>query len=111
MSGAGPFTVFAPTDDAFAGLLTELGVTKPALLANTALLTKVLTYPVVSARVLKADVPLNTAIATVQGETFTVNSTLSIIGQRGRGSTVIGTDVLTTNGVIHVIDKVIRPKP
>ncbi len=111
LSGTGPFTVFAPTNDAFAGLLTELGVTKAALLANTALLTKVLTYHVVSGRVLKADVPLNTAIATVQGETFTVNSSLSIIDQRGRASKLTATDVLTSNGVIHVIDKVILPKP
>ena len=111
LSGAGPFTVFAPTNDAFAGLLAELGVTKAALLANTALLTKVLTYHVVSGRVLKADVPLNTAIATVQGETLTVNSSLSIIDQRGRASELTATDVLTSNGVIHVIDKVILPKP
>ncbi|MCO4094995.1 MAG: fasciclin domain-containing protein, partial [Acidovorax sp.] len=71
LQGAGPFTVFAPTNAAFAALLTELGVTKQALLANTALLTSVLTYHVVPGRVLKADVPVNTAITTVQGQTFT----------------------------------------
>ena len=111
LSGTGPFTVFAPTNDAFAALLTELVLTKAALLANTALLTKVLTYHVVAGRVLKADVPLNTAITTVQGETLTVNSSLAIVDQRGRTSKIIGTDVLTTNGVIHVIDKVILPRP
>ena len=111
LSGTGPFTVFAPTNTAFANLLTELGVTKAALLADTALLTKVLTYHVVSGRVLKAEVPLNTAITTVQGDTLSVGSNLAITDQRGRTSNIIGTDVLTTNGVIHVIDKVILPKP
>ena len=111
LSGTGPFTVFAPTDTAFANLLTELGVTKAALLANTALLTKVLTYHVVSGRVLKAEVPLNTAIVTVQGDTLSVGSNLAITDQRGRTSNITGTDLLTSNGVIHVIDKVILPKP
>ena len=111
LSGTGPFTVFAPTNTAFANLLTELGVTKAALLADTALLTKVLTYHVVAGRVLKADVPLNTPIKTVQGDTLTVGSTLAITDQRGRTSNITGTDVLTSNGVIHVIDKVILPKP
>ena len=111
LSGTGPFTVFAPTDTAFANLLTELGVTKAALLANTALLTKVLTYHVVSGRVLKAEVPLNTAIVTVQGDTLSVGSNLAITDQRGRTSNITGTDLLTSNGAIHVIDKVILPKP
>jgi uncharacterized surface protein with fasciclin (FAS1) repeats len=111
LSGTGPFTVFAPTNDAFAALLTELGVSKAGLLANTALLDKVLKYHVLSARVLKADVPVGTAITTVQGETFTVDATLAITDQRARKANITGTDVLTSNGVIHVIDKVILPKP
>jgi uncharacterized surface protein with fasciclin (FAS1) repeats len=111
LSGAGPFTVFAPTNDAFAAALTELRLTKAQLLANTQLLTTVLTYHVVAGRVLKADVPVGTAIATVQGETFTVDNTLAITDQRARKANITGTDVLTSNGVIHVIDKVILPKP
>ena len=111
LSGAGPFTVFAPTDTAFAALLTELGVTKAQLLANTALLTAVLTYHVVPGRVLKADVPVGAPITTVQGETFTVSSALVITDQRARTSAITATDVLTSNGVIHVIDKVILPRP
>ncbi len=111
LSGAGPFTVFAPTNAAFAGLLEELGVTKEALLADKALLTKVLTYHVVAGRVLKADVPVGVAIGTVQGDTFTVGSTLAITDQRQRSANIVATDVLTTNGVIHVIDKVILPSP
>lgn len=110
LQGTGPFTVFAPTNAAFAALLAELGVTKEALLANTALLTSVLTYHVVPARVLKAEVPVNTAIATVQGQTFTVNSNLVITDQNQRTSNIVAADVFTSNGVIHVLDKVILPK-
>lgn len=110
LQGAGPFTVFAPTNAAFAALLTELGVTKEALLANKALLTQVLTYHVVPARVLKAEVPVNTAITTVQGQTFTINSSLVITDQNMRTSSIVATDVFTSNGVIHVVDKVILPK-
>ena len=111
LSGAGPFTVFAPTNAAFAALLTELGVTKAQLLADTALLTKVLTYHVVPARVLKADVPVGAAIATLEGGTFTVSPALAITDARARTANIVATDVLTSNGVIHVIDKVILPAP
>ncbi|WP_291516142.1 fasciclin domain-containing protein [Acidovorax sp.] len=110
LQGTGPFTVFAPTNAAFAALLTELGVTKQALLANTALLTSVLTYHVVPGRVLKADVPVNTAITTVQGQTFTINASLAITDSRGRQSSIVATDVFTSNGVIHVVDKVLLPR-
>ena len=109
LSGAGPFTVFAPTNDAFAALLTELGLSKAQLLANTALLTQVLTYHVLTSRVLKADVPVAAPITTLQGQTFTVDSSLAITDRRGRKAAITGTDVLTSNGVIHVIDKVILP--
>lgn len=111
LSGAGPFTVFAPTNDAFAALLAELGISKQALLADTALLTQVLTYHVIPSRVLKADVPVGVAVATLQGQTLTVDATLAITDQRGRKAAITGTDVLASNGVIHVIDKVILPRP
>ena len=75
--------MFAPTNDAFAALLTELGLTKAQLLADSALLDKVLKYHVVPGRVLKAGVPLGTPITTVQGETFSVNASLAITDQRG----------------------------
>ena len=110
LQGAGPFTVLAPTNAAFAALLTELGVSKAALLADTALLTKVLTYHVVPARVLKAELPVNTAIATVQGQSFTVNASLVITDQTLRTSGLAATDVLTSNGVIHVVDRVLLPR-
>jgi uncharacterized surface protein with fasciclin (FAS1) repeats len=111
LSGVGPFTVFAPTDAAFGALLTELNVTKAQLLADTALLTKVLTYHVVPGRILKAGVPVGAPITTVQGETFTVNASLAITDQRARSANITATDVLASNGVIHVIDKVILPAP
>ncbi|RZL40109.1 MAG: fasciclin domain-containing protein [Rubrivivax sp.] len=111
LSGTGPFTVFAPTNAAFAKLLTELGVTKAQLLADKALLTQVLTYHVVPGRVLKADVPVGTPITTVQGGTFTVDGTLAITDRRGRKAAITATDVLARNGVIHVIDTVILPAP
>ncbi|WP_395703254.1 fasciclin domain-containing protein [Aquabacterium sp.] len=111
LSGPGPFTVFAPTDAAFADLLTELGLTKDQLLANTALLTKVLTYHVVPGRVLKAQVPVGTPITTVEGETFSVSPALAITDRRGRTANIKSTDVLASNGVIHVIDRVILPAP
>jgi uncharacterized surface protein with fasciclin (FAS1) repeats len=111
LSGAGPFTVFAPSNDAFTALLAELNISKAALLADTALLTKVLTYHVLAGRVLKADVLVNTPITTVQGGTIRVSSTFVITDQRGRSSNITATDVLTSNGVIHVIDKVLLPAP
>lgn len=109
LSGTGPFTLFAPTDAAFAALLTELGITKEELLADTELLTQVLTYHVVPGLVLKAQVPVGTPITTVEGGTFTVNSSLAITDESGRVSNITQTDVLASNGVIHVIDKVLLP--
>jgi uncharacterized surface protein with fasciclin (FAS1) repeats len=111
LSGTGPFTVFAPTDAAFAALLTELGVSKAQLLANTALLTKVLTYHVVPSRVLKAQVPVGSPITTVEGESFSVSAALAITDRRSRVANIVTTDVLASNGVIHVVDKVLLPAP
>ncbi|MBO9514906.1 MAG: fasciclin domain-containing protein [Variovorax sp.] len=109
LQGPGPFTVFAPSNDAFAALLSELGITKDALLADKALLTKVLTYHVLPRRVLKAEIPLNAPIATVQGQGITINGSLQIIDQRGRSSGISATDIFNTNGVVHLIDKVLLP--
>jgi uncharacterized surface protein with fasciclin (FAS1) repeats len=111
LSGPGPFTVFAPTNAAFAALLTELGVSKADLLANKPLLTKVLTYHVLGARVLKADVVPGAQPNTVQGENFSISAALVITDKRARTSNIVATDVLTSNGVIHVIDRVILPAP
>lgn len=109
LSGPGPFTVFAPTDAAFASLLAELNASKSQLLANKPLLVQVLTYHVVAGRVLKADVPVGAPITTVETGTFTVDASLKITDGRGRKAGIAATDVFATNGVIHVIDKVILP--
>jgi len=111
LSAAGPFTVFAPTNDAFAALLDELQLTKAQLLANTTLLGAVLGYHVLPARVLKADVVPGVQPATLQGETFSIGATLTITDQRARTAGIAATDVLASNGVIHVIDRVILPAP
>jgi uncharacterized surface protein with fasciclin (FAS1) repeats len=111
LSGPGPFTVFAPTNAAFAALLTELGISKADLLANKPLLTAVLTYHAIGARVLKADVVPGAQPNTVQGENFSISAALAITDKRARTSNIVATDVLTSNGVIHVIDRVILPAP
>lgn len=110
LSGPGPFTVFAPTNDAFEALLRELNVSKAALLADKALLTKVLTYHVVPAQVLSSGIPFGQPVASVQGQTFTIGRDLRITDANGRKSKIVATDVAATNGVVHVIDHVIRPK-
>ena len=114
LSSAGPFTVFAPTNAAFAALLQELHVTKAQLLADKALLTTVLTYHVLPAKVLAKDVTDGLKATTVQGQQFTLNragSALHILDARHRGASVVATDVQAVNGVIHVIDRVLLPKP
>jgi len=110
LNGSGPFTVFAPTNAAFAAALTELGLSKAQLLASP-LLGDILSYHVVSGRVLKADVPVGVDIATVlaETETFRISNALAITDEAGRVSNITATDVLTSNGVIHVIDQVILP--
>ncbi|MFO1250463.1 MAG: fasciclin domain-containing protein [Inhella sp.] len=110
LSGTGPFTVFAPTNAAFAALLTELGMTKEQLFANKALLSQVLRYHVVPGRVLKAEVPIGAAIATAQGESLSIAANLEVTDRNGRKARITGTDVLASNGVIHVLDRVILPK-
>lgn len=109
LSGPGPFTVFAPTNAAFAALLAELGVTKEQLFANEALLSAVLQYHVVPARVFEAEVPIDQDITSAMGASFQIGADLAITDGRGRSSTIVATDVMATNGVIHVIDKVILP--
>ncbi len=111
LKGTGPLTVFAPTDVAFANALTELGITKAQLLApaNKAYLQRVLTYHVVAGRVLKADVPVDTDIVTLETGKFRVTPALKIKDALNREAGIAGTDILTKTGVIHVIDKVILP--
>jgi uncharacterized surface protein with fasciclin (FAS1) repeats len=103
------FTVFAPTDDAFEALLTELGLTRAELFANTALLTQVLTYHMVQGTVRQADIPIDTPITTLEGDTFTISPALAITDQRGRAANITTTDLEASNGVVHLIDRVLLP--
>lgn len=104
LKGKGPFTVFAPTDDAFKKLPAG---TLEKLLADKAQLTKVLTYHVVSGKVMAADVVKLTEAKTVEG------SSVKIAVRDGKvkvnDSNVVKTDVGASNGVIHVIDTVLLP--
>ena len=111
LQGEGPFTVFAPTNAAFAALLSELGVTKEALLADKPLLTAVLTYHVLGSRVPRADVPLGKAITPVSGGFFKIESAngLKITDGRNRVSTITATDIQASNGVVHLVDRVLLP--
>lgn len=110
MMEAGEYTVFAPTDDAFAAVLTKLDVTKEELLANTDLLKSVLPYHVVPMVVKAADIPYNTDIETVNGQTIMINEANVITDASGNTANITGTDMMATNGVVHVIDTVLLPK-
>jgi uncharacterized surface protein with fasciclin (FAS1) repeats len=105
LKGPGPFTVFAPTDEAFAKLPAG---TVDALLKDKEKLASILTYHVVSGRVMAADVMKMKSAKTVQG------GSLAIAAGRGGvtvdGVRVVKTDIVTSNGVIHVIDAVLMPK-
>ncbi|ALF60104.1 fasciclin domain-containing protein [Psychrobacter urativorans] len=110
MMDAGTYTVFAPTDEAFAALLTKLNVTKEELLANTDLLKKVLPYHVVPMVVKAADIPYGQEIKTVNGQSFTISDANVITDASGDTANIVGTDIMATNGVVHVIDTVLLPK-
>jgi uncharacterized surface protein with fasciclin (FAS1) repeats len=104
LSGEGPFTVFAPTDEAFAQIPAE---TLQAVLADKEKLTAILTYHVVPGKLMAADVVRSTQLQTVQGQSITVSTEG---GVRVDNANVIQTDIEADNGVIHVIDQVIMPK-
>ena len=101
-------TVFAPTNQAFVNLLNELGMTKSQLLANPALLKQVLTYHVVPATVYSSQVKAG-MVKTVQGTSFSISNDGKISDAKGRVANLIKTDIKASNGVIHVIDKVLLP--
>ena len=105
LKGEGPFTVFAPTDDAFAALPAG---TVDALLADIPALTDILLYHVVSGEVLAADVVGLSAAPTVQGSDISIEVVDGKVILNGNVE-VVTTDVLASNGVIHVIDGVLLP--
>ncbi len=104
LKGEGPFTVFAPTDEAFAKVPKEK---LEALLKDKKALTAVLTYHVVPGKVMAADVVKLEAAKTAEGKTVTIRT------QDGKvtinGANVVKTDIVCKNGVIHVIDAVLLP--
>ena len=103
LKGKGPFTVFAPTDEAFAKIpKADLD----ALLKDKAKLTSVLTYHVVPGKVMAADVKAG-KVKTVQGSELTVTTAG---GVKVNNANVVKTDIVADNGVIHVIDTVVMPK-
>lgn len=103
LKGPGPFTVFAPTDAAFAKIpKADLD----ALLKDKAKLTAVLTYHVVSGKVMAKDVKAG-KVKTVQGSEITVSTTGGVMVDAAKVTSV---DIVADNGVIHVIDSVILPK-
>ncbi|MBK6788209.1 MAG: fasciclin domain-containing protein [Betaproteobacteria bacterium] len=103
LKGPGPFTVFAPTDAAFAKIpKADLD----ALLKDKAKLTAVLTYHVVPGKVMAADVKAG-PVKTVQGGSLTVATMGGVTVNQAK---VTATDIVADNGVIHVIDSVVMPK-
>lgn len=104
LSGKGPFTVFAPTNEAFAKIpAAQLN----ALLADKAKLTKVLTYHVVPGAVKAGDLKKKQKVATVEGSKVTILKSKK--GATINGAKIVKTDIVGSNGVIHVIDTVILP--
>ena len=107
LKGAGPFTVFAPTDEAFAKLPagTLEALLKPE---NKPKLQRILTSHVVAGKIMAADVGKTSSAKSVSGDTLTIASREG--GVTVEGAKVVKTDIAATNGVIHVIDSVILPK-
>jgi len=107
LRGTGPFTVFAPTDEAFAKLpVKKLG--DLLLPENKGLLTSILLYHVVAGKVMAADVVNLEEATTLNGEDVRIAVTGK--GVRINNANVIATDIETSNGVIHVIDRVLIPR-
>ncbi len=102
LKGPGPFTVFAPTDEAFAKIPKDK---LDALLKDKAMLTKVLTYHVVSGKVMASDVKAG-KVASVEGEKLTLATKGGVMVNNAK---VVKADIVADNGVIHVIDSVLMP--
>jgi len=103
LTGAGPFTVFAPTDEAFAKIPAE---TLQAVLADKQKLTAILTYHVVPGKVMAADVAKMTSAKTVNGQDVKIDATNEVMINNAK---VVTADIDCSNGVIHVIDTVLMP--
>ena len=112
LKGNGPFTVFAPTDEAFAKLPAG---TVEALLNDKAKLTAILTYHVVPGKVTAADLKARAdkngyvSLTTVQGSTLQIHLAGSMVHVGAQMANVTAADVMASNGIIHVIDAVVLP--
>jgi uncharacterized surface protein with fasciclin (FAS1) repeats len=106
LSGTGPFTVFAPTDEAFAAL--PAGTVETLLADPTGALTQILLYHVVGAQALSTDLTNGQTVVTLQGQAVTV--TINAEGVFINNAQVTVADIVTDNGVIHVIDAVLVPQ-
>jgi len=104
LSASGPFTVFAPTNDAFNALFKQLGVSGIKDLSAEQL-TPILTYHVVSGKVMSTDLS-NTSVATLNGKKISIDISN---GVKINDSKVVKADIQGTNGVVHVIDRVLIP--
>lgn len=105
LSAEGPFTVFAPTNDAFNSLFSQLGVSGVKDLTAEQL-TPILTYHVVSGKVMSTDLS-NTSVATLNGQKIKIDLSS---GVKINDSKVVAADIEGKNGVIHVIDSVLLPE-
>lgn len=103
LKGEGPFTVFAPTDEAFAKIPEDQ---IQALLANKTQLTEVLTYHVVAGSVMSSDLENGMMVETLQGGDLSINTTDGVMVNDAK---VVQADIVCTNGVIHAIDTVLMP--
>ena len=108
LSGKGQFTVFAPTDAAFVALLGELNLTPAQLLSNKDLVTQVLLYHVARGNRDSAEVLASSRIRTLE-RGFLFQSGGVLTDAKGRTANIIATDIPASNGVIHVIDRVVLP--
>ena len=109
LKSEGPFTVFAPTEEAFAAALEALGLTAGELLADVEMLTAVLTYHVVPGRVMAGDLTgaMAMPVATVNGAEISITEAAGSVTVNE--ATVVVADIEASNGVIHVIDQVLLP--
>ena len=107
LSGPGPYTVFAPTNEAFGHLLGELGLTAEELLANKPLLTSVLLYHVVPGRVFADDALAEGTLTMADGNAATVSTMGGEVYING--AKILRANINTSNGVLYVIDEVILP--
>ncbi|WP_367107243.1 fasciclin domain-containing protein [uncultured Psychrobacter sp.] len=105
------YTIFAPTNEAFAKVLQDTGMTKEQLFADKALLTKILGYHVINANmpVYAKDVKPGNVVM-LSTDTLVVTPQGTLMDENGRTANILQTDLAATNGVVHVIDTVLLPK-